>query len=350
MSFVRLCAAIAISFASLSAPVNAAPLDDAIALWLNDNDADALPILAQLATDGDADAQVLLGQIEAIVPPGAGSPFVTALSRRDRIDLLRSPGGLSGKSWLRVRADDGDTLAAALLASRLPDADMDVVRALLDAGEREAAEKLAWEIFDRGRWDEIFALAPDDPLLEQLDFVLWMRAYFANPPAADHWTWLDQTPATGRSGGMMMISLVAPVLAPHLRPSEQMREYSIAQRGFPAELVSSGNLPRAAGVMGGQMAGDANLATVSAYCDQTCPNDGGLCAMQVIAQVGGADNIKAADSPLERLIAQETFMTSPRAVAQLRRWMGAIGDTSLANTDIISQCVRADIRAAAINQ
>ncbi len=346
MSFARLFAIVTSIFVAVAPPVTAAPLDDAISLWLDDNDADALPMLSELASSGDADAQLLLGQIEATLPPGAGSEFMTGLSRRERIDLLRSPGGLSGKSWLRVRADEGDTLAAALLASRLPDADMDVVRALLDAGEREAAEKLAWEIFDRGRWNDIFALAPDDPLLEQLDFVLWMRAYFASPPMGDHWKWLDTTPATGRSGGMMMISLVAPVLAPHLRPSEQMREYSIAQRGFPAELVASGNLPRAAAVMGGQLVGDANLATVEAYCEQICPGEGGLCAMQVITQVGGADNIKAADSPLERLIAQDRFMTSARAVGQLRRWMGTIGENSLGNHDLISQCVRDDIREA----
>ena len=146
MSFARLFAIVTSIFVAVAPPVTAAPLDDAISLWLDDNDADALPMLSELASSGDADAQLLLGQIEAILPPGAGSEFMAGLSRRERIDLLRSPGGLSGKSWLRVRADEGDTLAAALLASRLPDADMDVVRALLDAGEREAAEKLAWEI------------------------------------------------------------------------------------------------------------------------------------------------------------------------------------------------------------
>lgn len=350
MSFFRVFVPFMMSLWLSGVPAMAQSLDEAIDLWLADRDADALPMLSELANAGDADAQVLLGQIEAVAPPGSGSTFVSTLSRRDRIELLRSPGGLSGTSWLRVRDEAGDALSGALLASRLPDADMDVVRTLLSAGERQAAEKLAWEIFDRGRWNEIFALPPDDPLLEQLDFVLWMRAYFASPPVGDPWDWLDTTPASGRSGGMMMISLVAPVLAPHLRPSEALREYSISQRGFPAELVASGNLARAAGVMGGQLMGDANLATVEAYCDQTCPQDAGFCALQVIAQVGGADNIKAADTPLERLIPQEEFATSPRAVGQLRRWMGAIGDSSLANADVISQCVRNDIRAAAVSQ
>lgn len=350
MSFIRLITAAFLSIGALTAPLAAGPIEDAISYWLDDNDAEALPILSGMALAGDEDAQLLLGQIEAIVPPGAGSPFVSALSRRDRINLLRSSGGLSGKSWLRVRAENGDDLATALLASRLPDADMDVVRALLQGGEHEAAQKLAWEIFDRGRWDEIFALAPDDPLLEQLDFVLWMRAYFASPPTANNWNWLDQTPATGRSGGMMMISLVAPVLAPHLQPSEEMREYSIAMRGFPAELIESGNMHNAATVMANQVENDANLATVHAYCAQTCPTTQGYCALQVIAQVGGADNINVADSPLERLIPQDEFMTSPRAVNQLRRWMASIGDGSLSNADVISQCARADITAAAAGQ
>lgn len=350
MNSVRIIASLLLVLGLATAPAAADPLEDAAALWLADNDAAALPMLSALSRAGNADAQLLLGQIEATTPPGAASPYLSTLSRRDRITLLRDEGGLSGTSWLRVRADAGDALAEALLASRLPDADMTVVRQLLDAGETEAAVKLAWEIFDRGRWNEVFALDPEDPLLDALDFVQWMRAYFTAPPVGDNWDWLAGTPATGRSGGMMMMTLVAPVLAPHLRPSEAMRQYSIAQRGFPAELVAAGNLTRAAEVMGGQMQDDTNLATVRAYCDQTCPEDGGYCALQVIAQVGGADNIKSADTPLERVIPQADFVTSPRAVNQLRRWMGSIGESSIANADILSQCVRDDIRAAAVSQ
>ncbi|WP_316013784.1 hypothetical protein [Roseobacter sp. HKCCA0434] len=335
---------------ALASPAGAQGLDEAISLWLADNDAEALPMLSQMAQDGDADAQMLLGQIEAVTPPGAGSDFVTALPRRERIALLRAEGGLSGTSWLRVREEEGDETAAALLASRRPDADLDVARTLVDSGELEAGSRLAWEIFDRGRWNEIFALAQDDPLLAQLDFVLWMRAYFGNPPSTATWEWLGQTPASGRSGGMMMISLVAPVLAPHLRPNEQLREYSIAQRGFPAELIESGNLPAAAEVMASQVAADENLATVAAYCEQTCPEEPGFCAMQVIAQVGGMDNIRLHDTPLERLIPQEDFAGSDRAVGQLRRWMGSIGDGGLAASYTLSQCVREDIRAASAIQ
>ncbi len=350
MSPLRLIgAAVAAAFLLVS-PLSAQTLQDGIDAWLADDDATALPILSERAKAGDADAQMLLGQIEAVTPPGASTAYVSALPRRDRIDLFRSEGGLSGTSWLRVRAEAGDEVATALLASRLPDAGMDVAATLAEAGEIEAAARLAWEIFDRGRWNEIFALPADDPTMAELDFVAWMRSYFAEPPQGNPWDWLSASPAEGRSGGIMMMTLVAPVLAPHLRPQEELRNYALAQRGFPQQLANSQRLGEAAEVMSGQLDVDPNLATVAAYCDATCPAERGFCALEVIAEVGGADNIRLHDTPLERLIPHAQFAGSPRAVGQLRRWMGSIGESSVSGNLVISQCTREDIRSAAAIQ
>ena len=76
----------------------------AIDQWLEGDDAEALPALAELAQGGNRAAQVFLGQIEQETYLHA---HVTSdLPRRERIDLLRSPGGLSGRSWLTVAAED----------------------------------------------------------------------------------------------------------------------------------------------------------------------------------------------------------------------------------------------------
>jgi hypothetical protein len=75
----------------------AATLDEAIAAWLADDDAVALPALSALAHAGDDDAMLALGVIE---PRAWEGPYVLGLERAQRIALLRRPGGLSGESWL----------------------------------------------------------------------------------------------------------------------------------------------------------------------------------------------------------------------------------------------------------
>ena len=82
----------------LSAPASAQILNQAVEAWLADDDETALPFLGALANLGDAEAQLFLGQIERVTPPGADSPFVCSLNRRERISLLRAPKGLSGTS------------------------------------------------------------------------------------------------------------------------------------------------------------------------------------------------------------------------------------------------------------
>jgi hypothetical protein len=79
-------------------PLRAAPLDEAIAAWLAEDDATALPALSALAKAGDEDAMLALGVIE---PRTWESDFVRGLDRTQRIALLRKPGGLSGESWLK---------------------------------------------------------------------------------------------------------------------------------------------------------------------------------------------------------------------------------------------------------
>ena len=63
-----------------SAPAHAQMLNEAVEAWLADDDETALPLLGALANLGDAEAQLFLGQIERVAPPGADSPFVRSLS------------------------------------------------------------------------------------------------------------------------------------------------------------------------------------------------------------------------------------------------------------------------------
>lgn len=118
---------------------------DAVNLWLSGDDLPALQALSELANSGNAAAQILLARI------GADTKLhkhVTAqLPRKERVSLLRKPGGLSGKSWL-VTAQEQEPLAGAMHQLGQIGENPDAVRILLDQGElylaANASERLLW--------------------------------------------------------------------------------------------------------------------------------------------------------------------------------------------------------------
>jgi hypothetical protein len=327
--------------------IYAQSLDEGIAAWLDDDDATALPILSDLANQGNKEAQFILGQMDRITPPGADSEFVLGLERRDRIRLLRAQQGLSGRGWTVVREREGDELAAALNASRLPDAGIEIAQFLYENGERQAGARLAFDIFDRGNISEIMSLPSDDPLLQSLDFVRWIRSYFGSPPSPNAWNWLNESPAEGRGAGLMMVSFVAPILAPHLRPSMDLRRFTLAMRGAPAELMDELLLPNAAGVIRQQIEDDPELRVVGRLCSEICPDQVGYCAIDAITRVGGYDRLLGLHTPYEAAISQETFLESRRARNMLMRWMVSTEQQfDLAGGRVISQCLKRAVEEA----
>lgn len=108
----------------------------ALQTWLEGNDLEALQSLASLARADNRAAQVFLGQV-------AGKPWLhahvtDALDRKERIELLRNPEGLSGKSWLASAAAD-TPLAQDFLDANRPYRDPANAKALLAQGELDAA-------------------------------------------------------------------------------------------------------------------------------------------------------------------------------------------------------------------
>ena len=83
---------------------------EALALWLAEDDETALPEFAALAAEGNRAAQVLLAHIDVAVP--LQGPWLASLPRAERIALMRQPGGVSGKSWMAAAAVDTPLAAA----------------------------------------------------------------------------------------------------------------------------------------------------------------------------------------------------------------------------------------------
>ncbi len=76
---------------------------NALHLWLDDDSKRALPALAKLAHQGNVAARIVIGLTDKYV--SLQGPWLAPRSKAERIELLRLPGGLSGKSWLR-KTDD----------------------------------------------------------------------------------------------------------------------------------------------------------------------------------------------------------------------------------------------------
>ena len=79
---------------------------DALSVWLQDDESVSLPMLAELARGGNSAARLLLGHIDKT--PALQGPWLTNLPRAARIALLRAEGGLSGRNWITVDADQND--------------------------------------------------------------------------------------------------------------------------------------------------------------------------------------------------------------------------------------------------
>jgi hypothetical protein len=130
----------------------------ALALWLGDDEAEALPALAALAAEDNRAAQVLLALIDAN-PPVQG-PWLVRRPRAERLALLRAPGGLSGRSWMDEAAVD--TALARLWVERRSTATTPATALAFAAmGEERAARETLQAIAARQRRG--FAAVADDP-------------------------------------------------------------------------------------------------------------------------------------------------------------------------------------------
>lgn len=131
---------------------------EARAAWLDGDDLTALRSLKSLAQDGNTAAQILLARIAE--EPHMYRHVTKDMTRAERLDLLRLPGGLSGVSWLETAQMQSD-LAKALVDSKAnytvakradgsdysPEADA-AVATLLSYGESDLATEIVFKLYD----------------------------------------------------------------------------------------------------------------------------------------------------------------------------------------------------------
>lgn len=284
----------------------------ALALWLDGEEAAALPELAALARAENRAAQVLLGLID--VTPQYQGRWLYARPRAERIALMRAPaegsGGLSGRNWLRLAAVD-TPLAAAWVQLWEGDAGAEAMLSFVRLGEagasRTAAKRLARRDV-RG-----FGALADDP-----DFPA-----FAMGLAIRDWQ--------GSAPERAALTLAA------LDPADPGRALVGAYRPDPAALLALA-------------ATDPGLALLAGHLEALCPGpeaDTAARAARLAAAfegVGGWWGLADLGPPVERLVGAEAWVASaqgqaafvrllPRPEAVTGAVMGAVmgGDACLAD-------------------
>lgn len=287
-------------------------LQDAIDLWLGGNDSDSLPILSKLAKSGDTDARLLLAQIE--VTDKGPSPFRLSLDKQQARDLFRQVDTTSpfAASWLTVEAQEGDDLAQSLLQARSAEPNPGVINRLAMLGERQATDHPSRIVSLYGSAEDRQDLLGNPYLLPELTPYV---AYLSHDPeprgdglaALRHITGetddVDATdPETLGMAGLLALGFGFGDADPSNRWHKPVQNWVM-------------NAPETRPI--------ANLCR--AHCGSQAPS----CGMAMMALAGGYYEVIRIDSPLEKLISQETFLNSTRAqLMTLRRAALARSETN----------------------
>lgn len=265
--FLMSCACLWWSMAAQATPLagqNDPAFQAALQAWLADNEADAIPQLAELAQQGQAAAQILLAIIDKA--PEMQGPWLSMLPAAQRNSLMRAPGGVSGLSWMHTAAQS-EPLARLWLSLWDVDAPLDLGLDFMRHGENRAAREAILALFARQRRG--FAGIVTDP-----DYPDAMRFIAAMEDPA--------------------IAYEAPVdIADIQRPMAD----SAAQwlRTAPEG------------------------AALRDLCDAFCPDSADACALAAYSALGSHQRALSLGSPLATVIPTEEFVASPRGHAVAMR-------------------------------
>jgi len=280
-------------------------LQAAIEIWLQDNDADSLPVFAALAAEGNIAARLLLARIE--VTDQAPSDYLLGLSRKERVALFRSSSGkgLFRPTWLKAEAEAGNRTAALLLDSANTVVNLDAIRELYDIGEPQAAYDLIREVAGNGSAQQKQELA--DMLSQNAELLPYLHAL--------------RDPLAGLTPGHS--ALQWSLGSDELRgpESDTRAAANFVEYGYQTGVQTS-DFERANYYytdLANWIESAPATAPIARFCRRYCGEDMRNCAITVFGLAGGYYKAIKFDSPMEALIDQSRYLRSDRAVGMVLR-------------------------------
>jgi len=293
-------------------------LQDAIELWLEDNDKDSLPVIATLAAEGNIAARLLLAQIENT--ERAPGNFVSSMPRKERVKLFRSTSGKGNfrPSWLKSEMLAGNEFAAALLKAPALEVNIEAIKTLYTLGEPESTYDLVRQVAGNGSKQEKQELAEFLP--ETSELMPYLRAL--------------QTPVAGVTPGISALKMI--MGGDEINQSEVILQGSEKDTSDAAVFVEYAYQNGVQSVHFDQTNsyyGDLAIwiesapatASIATLCDRHCDSENThSCAITAFGLVGGYYKVIRFDSPLESLIKQSRYASSKRASGMLLRRISSV--------------------------
>lgn len=241
----------------------------ALETWLDDDEEAALPQLAALAQNENVAAQMLLALIDKT--PSLQGPWLARSSRDERIDLMRAPGGISGRSWMHAAAQRSD-LAAYWLELWRVDARPELPFDFIAAGEDRAARAMLVTLAAR----EIMGF---HELVLRADYPqsMWYLGWSALPAEA----------------------------------------VETLEQGDPQRLTLGAQIADEA--LADWIAAAPETAALREFCSARCSRTADACAVAAYRGLRDYASVMTFGTPAETLIPNEVFVASPRGQAALLR-------------------------------
>jgi len=271
--FALLCLAVMLVPGALRAQTLEMRRDAAIAAWLADDELTGLRGLADLAQQGDAQAQLFLGLIDRHA--ALQGPAVLGLSRAERIALLRAPGGLSGRNLVGVAAEQGHALARAWRSIAEVQGDLETAVQFAELGETRALAQALLSIAKRQEHGFATDIMAQDWYPETLLFL---------------------------SPNMTL----TPERAAELHPGDPQHRY-----------LNGVKPPKAA--LQNWLAQAPAALHLRATCASVCPSEASQCVLALYHALGNYQALLTHGSPASSIVPDEELAASPRGQAALAR-------------------------------
>ncbi|WP_150525538.1 hypothetical protein [Roseibium sediminis] len=297
----------------------------AIQAWLSDDDETSLNILSALAKEGDTNARLMLGRITD--RPGAFSPYMLSLSRKERNTLLKAPGGLSGTSWLSVIEKDSQIAAAHLKAKNIQNG-VPGIRELLELGEVGPATGYMFRQLHQGNQSDLVGLASIETSSDGAKFVLWIAALnnllVGKPISSETMATLENF-----AHELDKYDLRALVVLGHyysmLSPSDKLKfagaytmgKELIGRLNFGLINESEKSISRTAASVA--LMHSNHTKGIVQLCKQECESSTEACVKTIFGAVGGIHGLLELQTPVEVIIPSEQYFESKRYQVDLMR-------------------------------
>ena len=282
---------------------DSARFKQAISAWLNNNDEQSLPVLADLALEGNIAARLFLARIERT--ERVLSNYLLSLTQQQQQALFRSPQS-QGKfllTWLQVEESLGNPLAKALSRSAFSYVDLEAIKTLRSYGEIQATDHLIRSASFHGD-DEVRSKLLDGLTYENL--IPFVRS--------------QVRPVEKYSYGLEALKQIVgdeiPVSTENINQQDNEAILFLAL-GSPYGKLDTGNPWRTK--IEQWLQSDEAVKPIYDICSQQCPSEVNSCAVSMLGLTGGYYDAIKLKTPLESVVTQSTYLNSARAQQQVVR-------------------------------